>query len=475
MRRFSERAGLCALALAFLASCGQRAGTPVDSIWTARYVVTMDPARRVIDNGAVAISGDHIVEAGPRAEIDAKYTASHRLENPDAILAPGLINTHTHAAMSLFRGVADDVKLQEWLDKYIFPAEAKNVDREFVRWGTRLAVLEMALSGTTTYTDMYYFEETVAEETKAAGMRGVLGQTIIGFPAPDYKTVPAALAGTEAFLKTYANDPLIVPAVAPHSIYTNSDETLVACRRLADRYQKPLVIHLSETKKENDDALAARKKTPTAALEGLGVLSGWTVAAHGVWLDDADLAILKTRGTGLAHCPSSNMMLSSGVAPVVKILNLGIPMGLGTDGVAGSNNDHNMMEEMDVAAKLQKVATNDPRSLPADQAFAMATIVGAKALRMDNLIGSIEPGKRADLIAIRIDAPHAVPMYNVYSQLVYALKGSDVSDVMVNGKTIVRDRKMLTIDAPGVLAKAAEYQHKVEASLGLSGAGGRGN
>src|SRR5580700_5123261 len=296
-------------------------------------------------------------------------------------------------------------------------------------------------------------------------MRGVLGETIIGFPAPDYKTVPAALAGTEAFLKTYANDALIVPAVAPHSIYTNSDETLVACRRLADRYQKPVVIHLSETKKENDDSLAQRKKTPTGALDALGVLNGWTVAAHGVWLNDADLGILKSHGTGLAHCPSSNMMLSSGIAPVVKILSLGIPMGLGTDGVAGSNNDHNMMEEMDLAAKLQKVATNDPRSLPADQAFAMATILGAKALRMDNLIGSIEAGKRADLIAIRIDAPHAVPIYNVYSQLVYALKGSDVSDVMVNGKTIVRDRKMLTIDAAAVLAKAAEYQKQVARSV----------
>jgi 5-methylthioadenosine/S-adenosylhomocysteine deaminase len=306
-----------------LASCGQGPGTRVDSIWTARYVVTMDPARRVIQNGAVAISGDHIVEAGTREEIDRKYTAPNRLDRPNAILAPGLINTHTHAAMSLFRGVADDLNLQDWLEKYIFPAEAKNVDREFVRWGTRLAVLEMALSGTTTYTDMYYFEETVAEETKAAGMRGVLGQTIIGFPAPDYKTIPEALAGTKAFLKSYANDPLIVPAVAPHSIYTNTDETLVATRRLADQYKAPLVIHLAETKKENDDALAQRKKRPTAVLEALGVLNGWTVAAHGVWLDDSDLAMLKARGTGLAHCPSSNMMLSSGVAPVVKILSLG--------------------------------------------------------------------------------------------------------------------------------------------------------
>jgi 5-methylthioadenosine/S-adenosylhomocysteine deaminase len=464
-RMFDRRIPFCALAMALACSCGSHR-TAIDAIWTARYVVTMDPQRRVIANGAVAILGDHIVAAGPRAEIEGQYTAQHRLDRGDAILAPGLINTHTHAAMSLFRGIADDLKLQEWLDKYIFPAEAKNVDREFVKWGTRLAVLEMALSGTTTYTDMYYFEDTVAEETKAAGLRGVLGETIIGFPSPDYRTPQAALAGTESFLKRYADDPLIVPAVAPHSIYTNSDETLVGCRRLADRYQKPLVIHLSETKKENDDSLTQRKKTPTAALDALGVLNGWTVAAHGVWLDDADLAVLKARGTGLAHCPSSNMMLSSGVAPVVKMLGLEIPVGLGTDGVAGSNNDHNLMEEMDLAAKLQKVSTNDPRSLPAEEAFAMATIGGAKALRMDKLIGSIEPGKRADLITIRLDEPNAVPMYDAYSQLVYALKGADVSDVMVNGKTIVRDRRMLTLDQAEILAKAEEYRHRIARSLG---------
>jgi 5-methylthioadenosine/S-adenosylhomocysteine deaminase len=425
----------------------------------------MDPARRVIENGAVAVSGDHIVDVGTRAEIDGKYASTHRLDRPDAILTPGLINTHTHAAMSLFRGVADDLNLQDWLNNYIFPAEAKNVDREFVRWGTRLATLEMALSGTTTYTDMYYFEDTVAEETKAAGLRGVLGETIIGFPAPDYKTPAAALEFTEGFFKTYANDQLVIPAVAPHAIFTNSDETLVAARRLADKYQKPLVIHLSETKTENDDTMKARKKTPTAALDALGVLSGWTVAAHGVWLDDADLAILKARGTGLAHNPSSNMKLASGVAPVVKILALGIPMGLGTDGVAGSNNDVDMMEEMDLAAKLQKVSTGDPQALPAEQAFAMATILGAKALRLDNMIGSIEKGKRADLITIGLDAPHAVPMYNVYSQLVYALKGSDVTDVMVNGKIIVRDKTMLTVDRTAVFAKAAEYQKQVAKSV----------
>jgi 5-methylthioadenosine/S-adenosylhomocysteine deaminase len=427
----------------------------------------MDPQRRVIENGAVAVSGDHIVDVGPRAEIDRRYTAQQRLDRPDAILAPGLINTHTHAAMSLFRGVADDMNLQDWLQKFIFPAEAKNVDREFVRWGTRLAVLEMALSGTTTYTDMYYFEDTVAEVTKQAGLRGMLGETVIGFPAPDYKTPQASLAATEQFFKQFANDPLIIPAVAPHAIYTVPNDVLKAARALANRYQKPLEIHLSETKTENDEALAKRKMTPTAALESLGVLTGWTVAAHGVWLNDADMAILKRRDTGLAHNPSSNMKLASGVAPVVKILSLGIPMGLGTDGVAGSNNDHDMMEELDLAAKLQKVATGDPRALPATQAFEMATITGARALHMDKLIGSLEKNKRADMITISLTAAHGVPLYNVYSQLVYALQGSDVTDVMVNGRPIVRDRRMLTLDARPIMLKAAEYQAQVKKSLGM--------
>ncbi|HTS74726.1 MAG TPA: amidohydrolase [Bryobacteraceae bacterium] len=438
---------------------------PADWIWTARYVVTMDAQRRVIENGAVAIVGDHIAAVGPRAEIERNWQAKQRLDRPDAILAPGLINTHTHVPMALFRGIADDLKLQDWLEKFIFPAEAKNVDAEFVRWGTRLSCLEMALSGTTTFVDMYYFEDSIAQTAKQAGMRGILGETIIGFPAPDYKTPQASLAATEKFMRAYANDPLIVPAVAPHAIYTNSDETLKAARALADRYQKPLVIHLSETKKENDDALAKYKKTPTAALDSMGVLRNWTIAAHGVWLDDADLKIIKARGVGIAHNPSSNMKLASGVAPVVKMLAMGIAVGLGTDGVAGSNNDTDLMLEMNLAAKLQKVTTGDPRALPAAQAFAMATILGARAIGMEKLIGSIEPSKRADLVTIRLNAPHAAPMYDLYSQLVYALQGSDVADVMVNGRTIVRDRKMLTIDQSAVMAKAAEYQERVKRSL----------
>ncbi len=438
---------------------------PVDAILSARYIVTMDAQRRVIENGAVAIRGERILEVGSKADIDRKYKPKTRIDEPASIIAPGLINTHTHAPMSLFRGIADDLRLQDWLEKFIFPAEAKNVTPEFVRWGTRLACLEMLLSGTTTYTDMYYFEEVVAEETKAIGMRGILGQTVIGFPVPDAKTPAEELKRTEQFIRRFEKDSLIVPAVAPHAVYTNSDETLKAARELANRYKVPFIIHLSETKKENDDLQTKRHISPTELLESLGALSGRTIAAHGVWVNDADIAILKRRNVGVAHCPSSNMKLASGVAPVMKYLRAGVAIGLGTDGVAGSNNDVDMFEEMDLAAKLQKVITGDPEALNARQAMEMATILGARAAGMENEIGSLEAGKRADLITISQAEAHAVPMYNVYSQLVYALKASDVRNVIINGKLVVRNRKALTIDSAAVLAKAVEYRQKIQTSL----------
>ena len=438
---------------------------PVDWIWSARYVITMDPARRVIENGAVAVRGERIVAAGSRRDIDHDYQPKQRLDRPNALIAPGLINTHTHAPMVLFRGIADDLRLQDWLEKYIFPAEARNVNPDFVRWGTRLACLEMLEGGTTTFTDMYYFEDVIAEAAKECGMRGVLGETIIGFPSPDAKTPADALRFTEKFLARFHEDPLITPAPAPHAIYTNSDETLRAARALANRYSAPLLIHLSETKKENDDLLAKRGKTPTAALDELGIFNGRTVAAHAVWVNDADLEILRARHVGIAHCPSSNMKLASGVAPVVKMLALGLAVGLGPDGPAGSNNDLDMFEEMDLASKLQKVTTLNPEALPARKALEMATIDGARALGMEKEIGSIEPGKRADVIVIRLDRPNAVPLYDVYSQMVYALKASDVRDVMVDGRPVVRDGHALTLNEPEVLAKAEEYGRKVRESL----------
>ncbi|HTC32933.1 MAG TPA: amidohydrolase, partial [Bryobacteraceae bacterium] len=347
----------------------------------------------------------------------------------------------------------------------IFPAEAKNVTPDFVLWGTRLACLEMMLSGTTTFVDMYYFEDSAAKATKEAGMRAILGETMIRFKSPDSATPKDMLRYTEKFIQDYHGDPLVTPAVAPHAIYTNDDVDLKAARQLANKYKAPLVMHVSETKTENDDALRTRHMTPTRLIESLGVLDGWTLIAHGVWLDASDAKILKAHGTGVAHCPSSNMKLASGVAPVVKLLGLGIPVGLGTDGPAGSNNDFDMMEEMNLAADLQKVSTGDPTVIPAEQAVEMATILGARAAGLDKDIGSLEAGKRADFITLRLDRPHAVPMYNVYSQIVYALKGSDVDDTVVEGKPIVRAGRSLTLDSAPILAKAKEYAAKVSASL----------
>jgi 5-methylthioadenosine/S-adenosylhomocysteine deaminase len=438
---------------------------PADWVWSARYVITEDAQHRVIPNGAVAVRGDRIVGVGTEAEIVARFPSGRRIASPASILAPGLIDTHTHAAMSLFRGIADDKKLQDWLNNYIFPAEAKNVTPDFVRWGTRLGCLEMLLGGTTTFTDMYYFEDVAAEVAQEAGMRGVLGETIIKFPVADNKTPAAALQFTEKYLARFRDDPLVTPAVAPHALYTNSDETLRAARALANKYGAPLVIHLSETRQENDDIFAARHMSPTKVLDSLGVFNGRTVAAHCVWVDEADMAILKARGVGIAHCPSSNMKLASGVAPVVRMLALDLPVGLGPDGPAGSNNDFNMFEEMDLAAKLQKVTTMNPEVLPASAALEMATIRGARALGMEKEIGSLEAGKLADMILVNVTRPNAVPMYDPVSQMVYALKAEDVTDVMVNGKPVVQNGKILTLNETEILQKAAEYRTKISASL----------
>jgi 5-methylthioadenosine/S-adenosylhomocysteine deaminase len=455
---------LRSFSLVLLAAAALRAA-PCDLVLSARFVVTMSASHRVIENGAVAIRGERIAAVGTRAEIDRNWQPARRIDRPDALLAPGLINTHTHAAMSLFRGIADDLKLQDWLNNFIFPAEAKNVSPDFVRWGTRLACLEMLLSGTTTFTDMYYFEDVVAEAAKEAGMRGVLGETIIGFPVADAKTPSDALKFAERFLIRFHSDPLVVPAVAPHAPYTNSDETLRAARALANKYGAPIVTHLSETQQENTDSQAKFHETPAQRLNSIGFFAGRTVAAHCVWVDANDRAILKTKNVGVAHCPSSNMKLASGAAPVVEMLNLGIAVGLGTDGPAGSNNDFDMFEETDLAAKLQKLVRRDPQALPATQAFEMATMGGARVLGMEKEIGSLETGKRADIISIDLDAPNAVPMYDVYSQLVYALKGSNVLDVVVDGRQVVRDKRCLTLDSQAVIAKAREYGLRVAQSV----------
>ena len=437
----------------------------VDMLVAGGTVVTMNAERRIIEDGAVAVNGDTIEALGSRASIEAKYTAAQTIHAGGKLVLPGFINGHTHVPMTLFRGLRDDVTLDEWLRKYIFPAEAKNVTEEFVRWGTRLAAAEQIRGGVTTFADMYYFEDAIAEETKVAAMRGVLGETILDFPAPDNKSNAAMLEYTEKFLKRWQGDALIHAAVAPHSIYTCSPKTLEDAAALARKYSAPILIHVAEMKKELDNSRAQNGTTPVQYLDKLGILGPDIVAAHCIFVDETDRKILAQRQVGCVHNPSSNMMLASGVAPVIEERAAGVAVGLGTDGPAGSNNELDLMEEMDLAAKLQKITKMDPQALGAKAVVEMATIEGARALHMEKEIGSLEAGKKADLILIGLDAPNAVPMYDVYAQLAYALKGSDVETVIIGGRVVMRDKKLLTLDESAVIAKAREFKNKIEASL----------
>ena len=436
----------------------------VDLVVTNGTVVTMDAQRHVLENGAVAVRGDSIVAVGPGADIAAQYDAAKIVDARGAIVMPGLINGHAHAAMSLFRGMADDLALDDWLKKYIFPAEARNVTEDFVMWGTRLGMLEMLRGGITTYADMYYFEDAVARVTKEAGMRGVLGETILDFPAPDNKTVAQALEYTQKFIEHWKGDPLIVAAAAPHSMYTCSAKTLQEAAALARRNHAPILIHVAEAPFELQLSREKYGITPVGYLAREGILGPDVTGAHCVWVDQADIATLVQYGVGCTNNPSSNMKTAAGVSPVVDMLAAGAAVGLATDGAA-SNNNQDMFEEMDLAAKLQKITRMDSRALPAEQVVEMATIGGARAVHLEKLIGSLEAGKKADLIVVDTTAPHATPMYNVYSQLVYALKATDVRSVVIGGKMVMEDRKMLTLDETAILVKANEYKKQIEKSL----------
>jgi 5-methylthioadenosine/S-adenosylhomocysteine deaminase len=439
----------------------------VDLLITGGLILTMDASRAIHDDGAIAVRGDSIVAVGPRTEIEAKYAAAETINARGKMIVPGFINGHTHVPMTLFRGLHDDVTLDDWLRKYIFPAEAKNVTEEFVRWGTRLAAAEQIRAGVTTFADMYYFEDAVAEETKAAGMRGVVGETFIDFPAPDNKTEPEMLSYTEKFLKKWQGDPLIHAAVAPHSIYTCSQKTLQDAGALARKYHAPILIHVAEMKKEWEDSQKQNGMSPVQYLDKIGVLGPDVVSAHCIFVDEADRKTLAQRQASCVHNPSSNMMLASGVSPVAELRSAGVAVGLGTDGPAGSNNDLDLMEEMDLAAKLAKITKMDPLAMNAKAVVEMATIEGAKALHMEKEIGSLEPGKKADLILIGLDEPNAVPMYDIYAQLAYALKASDVETVIIDGRVVMRDRKLLTVNEGEAMAKACEYRKAIAASLGL--------
>ena len=455
--------------LALLAATALFAQTPqkADLLITGGTIVTMNGPRTIQEDGAIAIQGDTILAVGPRAEIAAHYQAPQTIDATGKLVLPGFVNGHTHVPMTLMRGLHDDVTLHDWLYKYIFPAEAKNVTEEYVRWGTRLAAAEQIRSGVTTFADMYYFEDAVAEETKAAGMRGVLGESWIDFPVPDNKTEAEMAAYSEKFLKRWQGDPLIHAGVAPHAIYTCSQKTLQDAAAMARKYHAPILIHTAEMKQEWDDSMKQNGMSPVQYLDKIGVLGPDVISAHCIFVDEADRKTLAARGVGCVHNPSSNMMLASGVSPVAEMRAAGVAVGLGTDGPSGSNNDLDLMEEMDLTAKLAKITKMDPLAMNAKAVVEMATIDGARAIHLEKEIGSLEPGKKADLILIGLDEPNAVPMFDIYAALAYSLKGSDVQTVIIGGKVVMRDHKLLTLNEPEILAKARQYKVSVAKSLDM--------
>ncbi len=436
----------------------------VDLVVYGGTVVTMDSEKRVYKNGALAVDDAKIVGVGTSDEIRKKFKSKRKVNAQNQVIIPGLINTHTHVPMTVFRGIADDLDLNDWLTKYIFPAEAKNVDENLVRVGTRLGLAEFIRGGITTYCDMYYFEDVIAQETAKAGVRGVLGQTLIDFPAPDFKTFDAAMRGTEKFVVKWKNHSLIVPAVAPHAPYTVSEEHLKMTSNFAKKHDTHLVMHLAEAQSETDFVMEKKGMRSIEYIDKIGFFSNKTVAAHVIQANEEELKILKRNDVGIGHNPQSNMKLAAGVAPVPQMLKMNLRLGLGTDGAA-SNNDLSLWEEMDSAAKLHKIYAKDPKVTSAKEVFEMATIGGARALHLEDKIGSIAVGKLADIAIVDLGSLHQTPLYNVYSHLVYATKATDVSTVIINGKIIMRNKKLLTLDENKIKREANQLRAKIVKSL----------
>jgi 5-methylthioadenosine/S-adenosylhomocysteine deaminase len=434
------------------------AARPVDLLVRGGTVVTMDGSERVLVGGSVAIRADRIEAV--LAPSDPLPEAQETLDASGHLVIPGLVNAHGHVPMILLRGLADDLLLLDWLNKVIFPAEARHVDREFVYWGTLLASLEMMRSGTTTFADMYYFEDDIARATEKAGLRAVLGQTIIGFPAPDYKTTDDALAGTEAFLKRWRAHPRIVASVAPHALYTTPLEVVRRARELSRRYAAPFQIHAHES--EDEDRLVREKlgKTALGVMEDAGLLGPDVLVHHAITMSDDDLRLMARRGVSASHNLESNMKVGAGLARLPEMLRAGVTVGLGTDGAA-SNNNLDMFETMDTVAKVHKLFRRDPTVLQARAVFRLATRDGARSLGLGDRVGSIEPGKLADLVLVDANGPEAVPLYDVYSQLVYALKGGSVRTVVVGGRVVLRDRQSLTLDAAEVVSRARAIADRI--------------
>ncbi|OQW98824.1 MAG: S-adenosylhomocysteine deaminase [Desulfobacteraceae bacterium A6] len=413
-------------------------------------VITMDGMDSVIQNGAVAVKGENIVAVGKAGEFSA-CKASKRIDARGGIIMPGLVNTHTHASMTIFRGLADDLPLMAWLNDHIFPAEAK-LNPEKVYDGALLACAEMILSGTTCFCDMYLFEDHVARAAKEAGMRAVVGEVLFDFPSPNYGSLEKGFAYTEMLAEKYRNDPLVNIAVEPHSTYLCALGLLEKASLLAQKNDLLLVIHVSETQSEVSQIKERFGLTPVGFLASLDVLSPKLLACHCVHLTEDDIALLKKHDVKVAHNPESNMKLASGIAPVTELLKKGVCVGIGTDGCA-SNNNLDIFHEMSMAAKLGKVHTRDPAAMNAKSVLRMATIDGARALGLSGLTGSLEPGKKADIIILDTRKPHLTPMYNPLSHLVYAARGSDVQTSVINGRLIMEERKLLSLDISKIAGK----------------------
>jgi 5-methylthioadenosine/S-adenosylhomocysteine deaminase len=434
----------------------------LDTVIHNAVIVTVNPNFDIIQNGVIGIRNGLIecVLAGGKDVLSTP--AMEYIDAGGGIVMPGLVNVHTHLPMSLFRGLADDLPLAEWLNDHIFPAESRHITPETARIGALLSCLEMLLSGTTTCCDGYFYEDAVAEAILETGIRAVAGQGVIDFPAPGVPDPSRNVETAAAFVEKWRHhSPLITPSIFCHSPYTCSAQTLKKAKQAADRLGVLFQIHVAETKSERDQSLAATNMTPVAYLDSLGVMDKNTLAVHAVWVDEADMEILARRNVKIAHAPESNMKLAAGVAPVPRMLEKGLTVGLGTDGCA-SNNNLDLFGEMGMAAKLHKVMASDPTVMSARTVVRMATIMGAKAIGLGDVIGSLEPGKQADIIIINTRQPHLTPVYHPESHLAYAVRGADVRDVLVAGRVVVRDRRPVALDMDKIRGRAAEVGMQIQ-------------
>ncbi|MGD8461969.1 MAG: amidohydrolase [Desulfobacterales bacterium] len=432
-----------------------------DVLVTNGIVLTLDAADTILTKGTVAIAKDTITAVGPAEEF-SDWSASEVVDARGGIIMPGLINSHTHAAMTCFRGLADDLPLMTWLNGHIFPAEAK-LDDPMVYSGALLACAEMIMSGTTCFCDMYLFEDAVARAASDAGMRAVVGEVLYDFDSPNYGPIAQGFEYTRKLIETWQDHPLVTIAVEPHSTYLCAPELLQKAFELARQFRLPLVIHLAESKSEVSQIKERFDKTPVEHLADLGLLASNVVACHCVALTENDIALLKRFDVKVAHNAESNMKLASGIAPIPELLTEGICVGLGTDGCA-SNNDLDLFLEMDTVAKLHKAKTLDPTVMDAETVLKMATIGAARVLGLESFIGSIETGKKADLIIVDTDQPHLTPMYNPVSHMVYAARGSDVTTVMINGTIVMQDGRLTTMDLGRIMDDVNQIAHEIKSS-----------